>query len=249
MEQSERRLQRNRKFSVETRLKELSYLPVKVQEVRKSLVRGTQREQQHQWFLLRMCRKDGVLKPEMEDKQKEVGLRQEKWLWEQWTCLYLMLCQCPHCDACYHLNIKPAASQHFRHYQESVYIYLIHCRVGFINTVSCGSWLLKRKERKKHKLTSSPPSFPEERLHLGNVLENTISDLIHWNAVQWISGTNFWADSGLRNIKRNPKDTQGFILSVSASQFSQYSLQDKAADLRVHLAMQVESVASRAAPG
>lgn len=169
MEQSERRLQRNRKFSVETRLKELSYLPVKVQEVRKSLVRGTQREQQYQWFLLRMCRKDGVLKPEMEDKQKEVGLRQEKWLWEQWTCLYLMLCQCPHCDACYHLNIKPAASQHFLHYQESVYIYLIHCRVRFINTVSCGSWLLKRKERKKHKLTSSPPSFPEERLHLGNV--------------------------------------------------------------------------------
>lgn len=47
-EQSERRLQRNRKSSVETRLKELSYLPVKVQEVRKSLVRGTQREQQHQ---------------------------------------------------------------------------------------------------------------------------------------------------------------------------------------------------------
>ena len=33
---------------------------------------------------------------------------------------------------------------------------------------------------------------------------------------------------------------------MSASQFSQYSLQDKTADLRVHLAMQVESVASRA---
>lgn len=40
-------------------------------------------------------KRKGILKLEMEDKQKERELWQAMSLWEQWTWLHLTVCQCP----------------------------------------------------------------------------------------------------------------------------------------------------------